>query len=152
MCDSNVTQEQWHKKQAVDNFNGTWDLIDKVDRTPEEQLKMIHMAHASRYHWGEIGTELEFARGEWQVARVYALVGHGHSALYHAQASLDYCKKANIGDFDLAFAYEAIARAYHVLRNHKDSIHYVKLAKEAAETIAKEENKQYVLAEIATIK
>ncbi len=152
MCDHAETLQEWHRKQAVENFNGTWDLIDKVDRTPEEQLKMIHMAHASRFHWGEIGTELEFARGEWQVSRVYALVGHGHSALYHGQASLDYCQKGNITDFDLAFAYEAIARAYFVLRNHKDSIHHVKLAKEAAQSIAKEDDKQYVLSEIDSIK
>jgi hypothetical protein len=56
--------KEMHKKFAVDCFNGTWDLLDNKDRSREEDFNMIHMAHASRYHWGEIGTPLEFARGD----------------------------------------------------------------------------------------
>ena len=60
--------EEWHRKQAVSNFNRTWDLIDKQDRTFEEDMEMIHTAHASRFHWGVIGQAVNFARGEWQIA------------------------------------------------------------------------------------
>ena len=70
-----------HKKFAVDCFNGTWDLLDNKDRSREEDFNMIHMAHASRYHWGEIGTPLEFARGDWQISRVYAVLGMGAMAI-----------------------------------------------------------------------
>ena len=31
---------------------------------------MIHAAHASRYHWSQVGTKANLARGEWQVSRV----------------------------------------------------------------------------------
>lgn len=51
-----LTVLEWHKQQAVTNFNAAWDLIEKADRSWEDDLQMIHMAHASRYHWGEIGT------------------------------------------------------------------------------------------------
>ena len=62
---------------AVDLFNYTWTLIEKADRTPAEIDEMIHAAHASRYHWSKAGTTVNLGRGEWQVARVYAVLGRG---------------------------------------------------------------------------
>ena len=56
--------EEEHQKFAVDLFNLTWSLLDKKDRTQEEDDKMIHAVHASRFHWGEIGKPLHFERGE----------------------------------------------------------------------------------------
>lgn len=38
-------------------FNGVWTLLENPSRTPDDDLLMIHMAHASRYHWGRVGTE-----------------------------------------------------------------------------------------------
>jgi len=35
---------------------------------------MLHMAHASCYHWSIIGTPLEIERGEWQVSRVHSVL------------------------------------------------------------------------------
>ena len=142
---------QHHKEEAVKCFNATWDLIDKPDRTNEDNVHMIHMAHASRYHWGQIGTALEFTRGEWQVSRVYALLGMGESALFHAKEALRLCLDNGIGDFDLAFGYEAMARAYSVLANHDDKASFVDKAREAAKEIVEEGNRQYVESEISTI-
>ncbi|MGA2309766.1 MAG: hypothetical protein ABSG57_09500 [Candidatus Bathyarchaeia archaeon] len=65
------TEKECHRKFAVDCFNLVWTLIDKKDRTKEEDDKMVHAAHASRFHWGEIGTSLEFERGEWQISSVH---------------------------------------------------------------------------------
>ena len=84
-------QEQ-HKAFAVECFNLVWGLLDKADRTAEDDERMVHAAHASRFHWGEIGTPLEFARGEWQISRVYAVLGRSEAALHHAQRSLDLCE------------------------------------------------------------
>jgi hypothetical protein len=108
------TKDEWHRKQAVENFNKTWDLIEKKERTKEEDFEMIHTAHASRFHWGLAGTPLNYARGEWQISRVYSLLKMGDSALLHGEQSLDLCLQNNFGDFDLAFAYESVARAYMV--------------------------------------
>jgi hypothetical protein len=140
-----------HKEEAVNCFNATWDLIDKPDRTHEDNMHMIHMAHASRYHWGQIGTALEFSRGEWQISRVYSLLGMGESALLHAKEALNLCLDNRIADFDLALAYEAIARAYSTLGSHKDKTTFIEKAKEAAKAITDEANRQYVESEISTI-
>lgn len=145
------SEKEAHKKFAVDCFNQTWNLLDKKDRTVEEVDKMIHTAHASRFHWGEIGTPLEFERGEWQISRVYSVLKRSEPALYHAKRCLEICKKNNIGDFDLAFAYEAMARAYAIAENEKECNTYIQLAKEAAEQIKKKEDKDYFLSELKTI-
>ena len=142
---------RYHKEEAVKCFNATWDLIDKSDRTHEDDVNVIHMAHASRYHWGQIGTSLEFTRGEWQISRVYSLLGMGESALFHAKEALKLCLDNCIGDFDLAFGYEAMARAYSVLGNDNDKATFLGKAKEAAKAIAEEGNRKYVESEISAI-
>jgi hypothetical protein len=145
------TSGEEHKKIAVNLFNLTWSLLDKKDRTREEDYKMVHAAHASRYHWGEIGTPIEFERGEWQISRVYSVLGRSEPALYHARRCLEICEENNIGDFDIAFAYEALARAYAVGRNKEECEKNTKLASEAAEQIKKKEDKDYFLSELKTI-
>lgn len=132
-------------------FNQTWDLLGKKERTKEEDLKMIHSAHASRYHWGEIGTPLEFERGEWQISRVYSVLGRSEPALYHAQLCLSICKENDIGDFDLAFAYEALARAYAVADDKSNSDEYFAKAREAGEKIEDQGNRNYFLGELNSI-
>jgi hypothetical protein len=140
-----------HRKFAVNLFNMTWSLLDKKDRTEEEDNKMIHAAHASRFHWGEIGTPLEFERGEWQISRVYSVLKRNEPALYHARRCLEICKENNIGDFDIAFAYEAIARAYAVLGKKADCDRHIELAEKAGEQIKKKEDRDYFLSELQTI-
>ena len=145
------TSREEHKKLAINLFNLTWSLLDKKDRTREENDKMIHAAHASRYHWGEVGTPLEFERGEWQISRVYSVLGRGEPALYHAKRCLEICKENNIGDFDIAFAYEAMARAYAVGESKEECEKNTELAREAAVQIKKKEDKDYFLSELKTI-
>jgi hypothetical protein len=140
-----------HRKFAVNLFNMTWSLLDKKDRTEEEDNKMIHAAHASRFHWGEIGTPLEFERGEWQISRVYSVLKRNEPALYHARRCLEICKENNIGDFDIAFAYEAMARAYAVLGKKADCDRHIELAEKAGEQIKKKEDRDYFLSELQTI-
>lgn len=138
----------WHKKQAVEAFNSTWDLIDKQDRTEEETRLMIHRAHASRYHWGYVGTNAQWSTGEWQIARVYALAGMGESALYHGRSALTYCEAGQLKAFDFAFACEAIARAYHVLGDEKNKALYLDKAKDYAKAIEDEADRNYALSEL----
>lgn len=144
-------QKTIHKQIAVNCFNAVWDLLDKKDRTTEDDMTMIHTAHASRYHWGLIGTPLEFQRGEWQISRVYSTLKLGESALKHAEACFTGCKEHNIADFDMAFACEAMARANAVLGNKGKKDIFVEMGKKAAEEIEGQENKDYYLSELKTV-
>jgi hypothetical protein len=145
------TEKEAHRKFAVDLFNLVWSLMDKKDRTKEEDDKMIYAAHASRFHWGEIGTPLEFERGEWQVSRVYSVLNRPQQALHHAKRCLEICQSNNIGDFDIAFAYEAMARAHAIAGKKAECEKYAQLAKEAGEQIKKKEDRNYFFNELKTI-
>jgi len=72
---------------------------------------MLHMAHASRHHWARAGEPVNLIRGEWQCSRVYAVLGRAEPATHHARRCLELCTEHGIGDFDLAYAYEALTRA-----------------------------------------
>ena len=140
-----------HRQLAVDLFNETWSLLDDPDRSEAEADLMIHAAHASAYHWRQIGEPLNFARSDWQLSRVYAVLNRPEAALYHGQHCLDICQAEGIGDFDLAFAFEALARAYAVYGQADKAQRYMELAREAGERIAEEDDRQYFFAELETI-
>lgn len=144
-------QKRLHRTLAVDLFNYVWTLLDKGRRTIEEDDDMIHAAHASRFHWGQVGTAVNLARGEWQISRVYSVLVRPESAFQHARRCLDICLANGIGDFDLAFAYEALARAAAIGGRSAERATFVMLSERAAAGIQNEEDKKLVLSDLATI-
>ena len=152
MTDKEFTEEEKiHRKMAIDFFNYTWTLLDKEKRTIAEDDEMIHAAHASRFHWGKVGTPTHFERGEWQISRVYSVLSHPQPALYHAQRCLTICQENKIEGFDIAFAYEAVARAYALAGNEDEKKKFYKLAQTAGEQIKEADDKDYFLSELKTI-
>jgi hypothetical protein len=137
------------RQLAVDLFNGVWRQMERTDRTPDDDVAMVHMAHASVHHWSKVGTEINLARGEWQVSRVYAVVGRGEPALWHAQRCLDLCTQHGFEDWDLAYAHEAMARAYAVLGDVEASARHVAAAREVE--IAEDDDRELVEKDLATI-
>ena len=90
-------------------------------------------------------------RGEWQISRVYAVLHQPQPALYHAQRCLEVCQAQQIGDFDIAFAYEAMARAKAIAGEKLDAQHYIQLAKRAGEQIKGKEDRDIFLSELNTV-
>jgi len=149
--DKMLTERDFHKKSAVDLFNLVWALLDKKDRTKLENDRMVHAAHGSRYHWGEVGTPLESVRGEWQISRVYSTLKRPEAALYHAKRRLEICEENKIGGFDIAFAFEATARAYAVAGSRGDSHEFIELAAKAGSNIERKEDRDYFMSELRTV-
>ncbi len=137
-----------HKKCAVHCFNLVWRLLDEQNRSRDEDDNMMHAAHASRYHWGEIGTSREKERGEWQLSRVYSVLNRPQPALHHSRRCLDICTENNIGDFDIAFAHEAVARASACAGNKSDFEKHFQLAEEAGEKIKRNDEKKHFFTEL----
>lgn len=106
-----IFKEEEHRKFASALFNYTWTLIEKEARTELDTNRMINGAHASLFHWEFVGNTLNYARGEWLLSRVYALAGRQEAAMFHAERSLQLCVDNQLGEFDEAFAHEAVARA-----------------------------------------
>ncbi len=142
-----------HRKLGAALFNHVWDLIEKKEWTSEENAEMIRDAHASRFHWGEVGTERNFAVGEWQIARVYSLLGMPESALYHAKRALAYVKAGGVGfkDFHLPSAYEGLARAYATARDARRTKEYLGMAEGLAKKIKNPEDRKTILDQIASV-
>lgn len=146
------TEAQAHRHFAVNCFNQTWRFIEKADRTPEDDHTMLSLAYTSLHHWMQIGAPVNFVRGHWLLSRVYAVLKDGAQAKAHGARCLDLCEQDGIGDFDLAYAYEALARASHLLGEVAERDNYIRLADEAGKYIAKEEDRKLFLSDMATIK
>jgi hypothetical protein len=143
-----------HRAIGIDLFNRTWDLMGKQDRTVEDDDAMLHMAHASAHHWraeGSGATANNLARSEWQVSRVYTVLGRAEPAGYHARRCLEICRANDIGDWDLAYAYEALARAASVAGDAAAASSWASQAHRATADIAEDEDREAVLADLATI-
>ena len=139
------------RRLAADLFNGVWRLLEKEDRSIEDDDTMVHMAHASRYHWGNVGAPVNLSRGEWQVSRVYAVLGRAEPATYHARRGLEICQANGIGDWDIAFAYEALARAAAVGGDLEQARVWTEQALAAAEEIAEDEERELVISDLESI-
>ena len=141
-------KKKMHRQLGADLFNATWDLLDKPDRSADEDEIMIHAAHASAHHWRQVGGPLNFERSNWQISRVYSLLNRPEAALYHARLCLETCLEEGIGDFDLAFAYEAMARAAVVGGQLAEARQYIEKAREVGEQIAKKGDREYFFDEL----
>ena len=141
------------RRLGADLFNKTWTLMEKTDRTAEDDDEMVHCAHASAYHWQQVGTPANRARSEWQCSRVYSVLGRPEPALRHARRCLEICEASPdaLEDWDLPFAYEALARASATAGDAAATSEYLALARAAGGPIADEEDRALLEADLATI-
>lgn len=150
MEEKTYTVSQAHLFFAVDYNTQTWELLEKARRTEDENVRMIEYAHSSLAHWRATGTALRHQRGEWLLSRVYAALGEGKQAMKHAYLCVEIMQsnKAEMQDFDFAFAFEAIARAHAVLGERADAERFLQKAKEAGEKIKQDEDRETFFAEL----
>src|SRR5437870_13705322 len=145
------TDSEWHRKMAAHLFNSTWVLLEKQSRSKKDSNTMIHMAHASRYHWGVVGGPKELAIGEWQISHVYTVVGRPEPSLFHAQRCLEICEAHKIGDFPLAYAYEALARAFALAGKSRERAAGLTLARAEAAPIREKDERSSFLKDLRTV-
>jgi hypothetical protein len=134
---------------AVDLFNHCWTLLDRDRRSRDEDDEMLHAAHASRFHWGRVGGPENRSRGEWQCSRVYCVLGRAEPALHHARRCLELCEEHGLTDWDLAFAYEALARAHRVAGDDAEAERFRGLARTVP--IAEADDRELLEADLASI-
>jgi hypothetical protein len=81
---------------------------------------------------------------------VYTVLGRAEPAIWHARRCLDYCEENGIGDWDLAYAYEALARA-HAVAGDVESADWKAKARAAADEIAEAEDREHFDEDYATL-
>ena len=146
-----MNSDEMHRHFAAKFFNDAWALLKKATRTPAEDDRMIHLAHASRLHWGFIGSAQNLAVGEWQIARVYSELKRCEPALYHANRCVEIAEKNEFDGFFLASAYEGMARATAICGDPSASGFFRK-AQEIAAGLTDPEQKAILQADLSTIR
>ena len=125
---------EFHRKIAKRCFNETWDYLDKKNRDANDDQRMLHSAHASRYHWASVEAPKNeqmrsLAVGDWQISRVYAALKQSELALHFAKSALEIMQKNNLTDI-LHTGFEGMARAYAIANDNKSAGAYVGKARE----------------------
>jgi len=107
---------EWHRAQGIECNNSTWEMIEAA-RTSENDEEMLRRAYASAFHWARAARRepANDARAAWLLAKVQLLAGQPGLSLRYADRCLALCQQHGLADFDLAYAYEARARALKAL-------------------------------------
>jgi len=142
-----------HKYYSANCFNKAWDLIDKEQRTPEEDEDMIRLALASHYHWTQrpdySNTSASIAY--WQTARIYTILDQAENAMHYSQLCLKVSQEEDVPPFFLGYAYEALARAAAAAGSNQDMKTYLDKARTAAGEIQKTDDRKMLLDDLETI-
>ena len=139
-----------HRAFARSLNNLVWRLLASSGRTATDDARMVDAAHASLYHWREIGGP-PATRGEWLVSHVYAVLGRPEPALHHARRCLDLAgTEPGVADFDHAYAAEAMARALACAGDRTQAAGWHSRATAAGATIADDEDRKIFTEDLAT--
>ena len=124
-------------------FNSIWDFLEKPDRTQEEDRDMLLAAFASLFHWKRAGTAVHEQRGSWMVSRVYLTLEKSEDALVWARHCFEISDghPSEMEDFDLAYAQEALARAYAQSGDQEKALKHWNQAAKLGEKIEDPEDK-----------
>ncbi len=145
-----LTAEQVRALAQMTNGE-VWALLTKPDRSEDEDHRMVHAAHASLYHWLQVGTAVQHQRGVWLIAHVYTVLAQSDEAVRYAERCMRLTRLHADGleDFDLAFANLGLARAYALAGRLDEARHYQVAAAAAGEAIANDEDRAIFLDDLA---
>jgi hypothetical protein len=146
-----MDEREAHQYFAIQTFNGAWELIEKPDRTEDDNAAMLERAFASRWHWGFVGGPLQIATGDWQIAHVASLLSYGWMAQFYAQRAFDICEREGWGDWQRASMLEGMARAAAAAGDTDAHARYYVLAEEAVAAIVEDEEREVIASQLATV-
>jgi hypothetical protein len=118
-----------------------WKLSEQAGRTASQDEEMLDAAHASAFHWGSVGTELNRARAQMLLGHVHAALGRGQTALRYAQRSHDYLVAHEPPDWEIAFSHAILAHAAFAAGDAGVHRHHYAKARELGQAIADPEDR-----------
>ena len=143
-----------HKYFSAFCFNAAWDVIDSDSPSPEELEMMLHLSHASLWHWSqrEDVNPNNVSIAYWQLSRVYIKAGLVGDAVRYALRCVDISNGNDLAPFYDAYAYEALGRAYALAGHNTEAEEAIRKAKQIGTSIPTEENKKALFNDLSTIK
>lgn len=150
--DNAIDEVAAHRFFSVNCFNAVWELLDKTDRSPADDEKMVALTHSSLWHWTRRAdcTPRSMSIGYWQLSRVYAVIGHGERAQHYGQLCLDVSQ--NEEPFFLGYAHEALSRAAAVMNDAKLMNEHLQQARKLAAVVADGGDRKALEADLDTVK
>ena len=136
-------EQKMHHYMGIEMNIQTRNLLGKEDHNKQDDARMINFAKASLYHW-RLSPKFEPAneqRGQWLISRVFSVLGKSEKALSYAKETIRITEKHGFKDFDLAYAYEALARAHAASGNKEECKNFLQKAWEVGNLIAGKEDK-----------
>lgn len=134
---------EWHKRFAASCNNRAWDLATQA-RTKAQDGEMLDAAHASAWHWSQVGTELNRMRAQMLVAEVHALLGMGPTAYMLAEEMRAYFLAHETPDWEIAFTHAIHAHAAYAAKRPEEHRRSHAAAVAALEAVADAEDRQIV--------
>lgn len=140
-----------HRYFAPHCFNAAWDLLDKPDRTPEEDQQMVVLSYASLFHWSKRSDcdNQALSIGYWQLSRIHAILGNAFEAVRNAQTCFTYSKE--LSPFYLGYAYEALARAYRLAGENAIAAQHLNSAHELAVLVEDNSEREALTADLQSL-
>jgi hypothetical protein len=137
-----------HKYFAAHCFNRAWDLLEKPDRTAEDERLMVALNQASIYHWlNRPDCEpRHLSVGYWQASRIQAIVGNAAEARRQAEVCLSY--SVDLEPFFLGYAHEALARAALVSGDTGAAAKHLTLADELATLVVRDHDRELLVKDL----
>jgi tetratricopeptide (TPR) repeat protein len=127
-------ERDFHRRTAARCFNDAWEHLEKKASNDHNEERLLGLVHASRYHWGVVGTPVNHAVGDWLISRAYAALGQPDLSLRFASSCLTMCEQYGLSEV-LCTAYEAIARAHAVADDPKPAREYLRKARQQLATL-----------------
>lgn len=145
------TSQSAHRDFSVQCFNAAWELLDRQDRSSAEDLEMLLRAATSLWHWTQRAdvTPRSLSIGNWQMARVLALIGHGPLARQFGRA----CRDAAPADdpFCQGYACECLARACAVDGQWDEARQLIHTGEMLAAQVSSDGDREILLTDLRSI-
>jgi len=140
-----------HREFAIKSNGRIWALLEKQDRSQLENDELLYAAYASCYHWLQAGTGVHQQRGEYLISKAHVSLGQASEALRHARRCLALTEQHRevMKDFDLAYAYECLARAHALHGDLDEAATHYRRARELGDQIKGSEDKKIFDGDIA---
>lgn len=150
--ETKFTVEEAHLHFAKSINGKVWELLGKDRRTKAENDQMLYAAHACTYHWLHVGTRVHQQRGEWLISHVHTVLGNSSQALKHAERCFELTEtyREAMKDFDIAYAYEGLARANALAGKVEEAKNWYQMAQQAGKAIVDEEDRQIFYGDFET--
>ena len=140
-----------HRTIAVERYNHCWDLLERDERSQDEDVELLTAAFTSRYHWSFAGGPEQWTISDWMVSRAAADIGEGSLALTFALRASSAAQEFDAPDWLVASVAEGVARAYGALGDDRARDEWLVNAERLVAAIADDEDRDLIASQLASV-